>query len=132
MVSVHRLRLRSRLLVAFVGGALFLSVAAAILSYGVTRHYLLSQRETSAQRQAQASARLGGGALRPASAVPQLLGSLQSEGGSGTVLLHTGRWFAASLDLSRDALPAPLQEAVVEQRARVHQRYRADAAVWRP
>ena len=128
MAFVHRLSLRSRLLVAFVGGALLLSAGVAFLSYGLTRHYLLSQRETSAQRQAQANARLVGGALRSASDVPQLLGSIQSPAGSSTVLLHTGRWFAASLDLGRDALPAPLQDAVVVERSRARQRYRLNGA----
>ena len=37
MAFVHRLSLRSRLLVAFVGGALLLSAGVAFLSYGLTR-----------------------------------------------------------------------------------------------
>ena len=126
MARARRLRLRSRLLVAFVGGAFLLSAAVAVLSYGLTRHYLLSQRETSAQRQAQVNARLVGGALRSAIDVPQLLGSLQSPAGSNTVVLHSGRWYAASLELGRDALPQPLQEAVVNRRSRARQRYVLD------
>ncbi|MCA1844882.1 MAG: HAMP domain-containing histidine kinase, partial [Actinobacteria bacterium] len=122
----RRLRLRSRLLVAFVGGALLLSAAVAVLSYGLTRHYLLTQREASAQRQAEVNARLVGGALRSASDVPQLLGSLQSPAGSSSVVLHGSRWIAASLDLGRDALPAGLQEAVVNRRIRARQRYVLD------
>ncbi len=123
MARARRLRLRSRLLAAFVGGALLLSAAVALLSYGLTRGYLLTQRETSAQRQAQVNARLVGGALRSATDVPQLLGSLQSPAGSSTVVLHDGRWFAASLDFGREAIPVPLQEAVVERRSRARQRY---------
>ena len=114
----------SRLLAAFVGGALLLSAAVAVLSYGLTRRYLLTQRETSAQRQAEVNARLVGGALRSASGLPQLLGSLQTPAGSSTVVRHDGRWYAASLDLGREAIPAGLQEAVLEQRSRARQRYR--------
>jgi two-component system, OmpR family, sensor histidine kinase MtrB len=126
MARARRLRLRSRLLAAFVGGAFLLSAAVAFLSYGLTRHYLLSQRETSAERQAQVNARLVGGALRSAIDVPQLLGSLQSPAGSNTVVLHSGRWYAASLELGRDALPQSLQEAVVNRRSRARQRYVLD------
>ena len=126
--GTRRLRLRARLLAAFVGGSLFLSAAVAFLSYGLTRRYLLSQRQTSAQRQAQVNARLVGGALRSDSDVPQLLSSLQSPAGSSTVVHHRGRWFAASLELGRDALPEPLQEAVVEGRSRARQRYVIEGA----
>ncbi|HVW31084.1 MAG TPA: HAMP domain-containing sensor histidine kinase [Acidimicrobiia bacterium] len=122
----RRLRLRSRLLVAFAGGALLISAAVALLSYALTRHYLITQRQTSAQRQAEVNARLVGRALRSASDVPQLLASLQSPAASNTVVLHSGGWFASSLDLGRDALPEPLQRAVVERRERARQHYVLD------
>lgn len=98
----------------------------ALLSYGLTRRYLLTQRERSAVRQAHVNARLVGGALRPASDVPQLLGSIQSPAGSSAVVFHDGRWFAASLELGRDAIPVTLQEAVLGQRSRARQRYVLD------
>jgi signal transduction histidine kinase len=124
MPRTRRLRLRSRLLAAFVVGALVLVAGVALLSYGLTRGYLLSQRQRSAERQAQANARLVGGALRSTSDLPQLLGSLQSPAGSSTtVVLHEGRWFAASLDLGREAIPAALREVVVDERRRARQRY---------
>jgi two-component system, OmpR family, sensor histidine kinase MtrB len=100
-----------------------MSAAVAVLSYGLTRRYLLSQRQTSAQRQAQVNARLVGGALRSASDLPQLLGSLQSPAGSSTVVFHNGRWFAASLALGREAVPEPLQETVLAERSRAWQRF---------
>ena len=123
MARARRLRLRSRLLAAFVGGALLLSAAVSLLSYGLTRRYLLTQRERSAVRQAQVNARLVGGALRPASDVPQLLGSIQSPAGSSAVVFHEGQWFAASLELGRDAVPVALQRAVLGDRSRARQRY---------
>jgi len=124
VARARRLRLRSRFLAAFVGGALILSAAVALLSYGLTRGYLLSQRERSAGRQAQANARLVGGALRSASDVPQFLASLQSPAGSSTtVVLHRGRWFAGSLDLGPEAIPAALREVVIDRQSRARQRY---------
>ena len=42
------------------------------------------------------------------------------------MLLHDGRWFAASLDIGRDAIPAPLRQAVVDEQSRARQRYDLD------
>jgi two-component system sensor histidine kinase MtrB len=126
-VARTRLRLRSRLLAAFVGGALILSAAVALISYGLTRGYLLSQRQRSAERQAQANARLVGGALRAASDVPQFLASLQSPAGSSTtVVFHRGQWFAASLDLGPEAIPVSLRQVVLDRQERARQRYVLD------
>lgn len=123
MARSRRLRLRFRLMVAFGGGTLLLAVTLAFLAYGLTRSYLLRQRATSTLRQAQVNARLVAAALRSAPDVPQLLSSLQSPAGSSSIVLHDGRWFAASLDLGRDALPTELRQLVVEQRSRARQRY---------
>jgi signal transduction histidine kinase len=111
---------------AFAGGALLLALAVAFLAYGLTRSYLLHQRATSTLRQAQVNARLVAAALRSGPDIPQLLGSLQSPAGSSSVVLHDGRWFAASLELGRDALTGEIRDAVVEQRTRARQRYVLD------
>jgi len=112
---------------AFAGGALLLASAVAFLAYGLTRTYLLQQRAKSTLRQAQVNARLVATALRSAPDVPQLLGSLQNPAGSSrAVVFHEGRWFAASLELGRDALPAELRRVVVEERNRARQRYLFD------
>ena len=42
------LGLRARVTTAFVIGALLLSVALSVLSYGITRRYLLREGESSA------------------------------------------------------------------------------------
>jgi len=111
---------------AFAGGALLLASAVAFLAYGLTRTYLLQQRATSTLRQAQVNARLVAAALRSTPDVPQLLGSLQNPAGSSSVVFHDGRWFAASLDLGRDAVPDELRRVVVDQRDRARQRYVLD------
>lgn len=122
----HRRRLRFRLFAAFVGGALFLSASMAAITYGLARNYLLGQRQSSAARQAQVNARLVAGALRSTADVPQLLSSLQGPAGSSAVVRHQGRWFAASLETGRDALPPPLRELVIAGRQRARQRFSLD------
>jgi signal transduction histidine kinase len=108
---------------AFAGGALLLSVALSLLTFGLARGYLLAQRQRSAFRQAEVNARLVAGALRSPVDVPQLLASLQSPTGSTGVVFHEGRWFAASLEVGRDALPEPFRTRVLEERTRLRQRF---------
>jgi two-component system sensor histidine kinase MtrB len=122
----RRRRLRFRLMAAFAGGALLLSLSVAVLTYGLARGYLLGQRRSSAVRQAQVNARLVAAALRSPVDVPQLLGSLQSPAGSNAVVRHEGRWFAASLEVGRDALPTPFRELVTRQRSRARQLFLLD------
>jgi signal transduction histidine kinase len=121
-----RRRLRYRLMAAFAGGALLLSVALSLLSFGLSRSYLLGQRQRSATRQAEVNARLVAGALRSPVDVPQLLASLQSPTGSTGLVFHDDRWFAASLAVGRDALPGSVREIVLEERSRVRQRFVLD------
>ncbi|MGH9042954.1 MAG: sensor histidine kinase [Acidimicrobiia bacterium] len=126
MTGSPRRRLRYRLMAAFAGGALLLSVALSLLSFGLSRSYLLGQRQRSATRQAEVNARLVAGTLRSAVDVPQLLASLQSPTGSTGLVFHDGQWFAASLAVGRDALPAPIRTMVLEERSRVRQRFVLD------
>lgn len=105
---------------------MFLSGSMAVLTYGLARNYLLGQRQSSALRQAQVNARLVAGALRSTTEVPQLLSSLQSPAGSSSVVRHGDRWFAASLDTGRDALPPDLRATVLNDRARARQRFVLD------
>lgn len=109
----HRLGLRLRLVLAFALGALAVSATVAVLSYGLSREYLLRQREASFVRQGYANARLVGASLRsPEPDVPSLLASVATPGRSHPVLSREGDWFAASLAVGRDALPAGLRERV--------------------
>lgn len=123
MARLRRRRLRFRVLAAFVGGALLLSVALSLLTFGLARSYLLAQRQRSAVRQAEVNARLVAGGLRSSVDVTQLLASLQSPTGSTGVVRHESRWFAASLQMGRDALPAGVRDLVVEDRSRARQRF---------
>ncbi len=123
MAGLPRRRLRYRLMAAFAGGALLLSVTLSLLTFGLARSYLVAQRQRSAARQAEVNARLVAGALRSPVDVTQLLASVQSPTGSTGLVFHEGRWFAASLEVGRDALPAPFRARVLEERARLRQRF---------
>jgi len=123
VAGLPRRRLRYRLMAAFAGGALLLSVTLSLLTFGLARGYLVAQRQRSAARQAEVNARLVAGALRSPVDVTQLLASVQSPTGSTGLLFHEGRWFAASLEVGRDALPAPFRARVLDERARLRQRF---------
>jgi signal transduction histidine kinase len=127
--AVAGLGLRARVTLAFALGALLLSLLMGGLTYGVTRRYLLHQRESSVVHQAYVNAQLVRAGLRSARPdVPQLLGGLEtSAAGSQSVLRYTDRWFATSIAVGRDALPAPLRSAVLRGTP-ARQRYRLDGS----
>ena len=109
-----RLGLRARATVAFGFIALFLSAVLAFLAYELTRSYLLDQRQASAMRQAYMNARLARSVLRsPDPNVPTLLASLQSSSNSVAVIRFQGRWFASTVGVGPNAIPAPLRRAVL-------------------
>ena len=123
-----RLGLRARATAAFALGALLLSVVLSGLTYGITRSYLVRQRESSAVRQAFVNAQLLRSGLRSARPdVPQLLGTIDTSAGSQSVLRYSGRWFATSLVVGRDAIPTRLRTQVIQGRA-ARQRYRLDSS----
>ncbi|MDP8992420.1 MAG: HAMP domain-containing histidine kinase [Actinomycetota bacterium] len=100
--------------VTFAAGMLVLSALLAVLTYQLARTYLLRQRETSVLRQSYANARLVRDTVStPGTDVPRLLASLKNPTGSDPVLHHRGEWFAASLAIGRDDLPAQLRDSVV-------------------
>jgi two-component system sensor histidine kinase MtrB len=108
-----RLGLRARSSLAFALMALVLSAVLVGLTYELSRRYLLDQRESLAVRQAVVNARVVGSALvREGVDWPGLLATLPSSGGSSAVLERSGEWFAASLSVGQDDLPASLLERV--------------------
>lgn len=107
------LGLRARVTLAFALGGLLLSVAMAVLAFGVTRNNLVRQREQISVRETYIHARLMREGLRTSSPdVPRLLASLETGAGSRAVVRHRGSWFSSSLALGRDALPEELRSTV--------------------
>lgn len=98
---------------AFAVGGLALSALLAAITFELSQHYLLSQRETTATRQTYDNARLvrsGLEAVRPN--VSEVLSSVQTPNGSASVIEYAGDWFSSSVAIDRDILPLSLRELV--------------------
>jgi two-component system sensor histidine kinase MtrB len=110
----HRPRgLRARLTTALAVGALVLSLVVAVVSFELSQHYLLRQRETTATRQAWVNARLVRTGLEAAHVdVSGLLASLQTPTSSASVLEHGGSWFSSSVAVDQETLPPSLRRLV--------------------
>jgi signal transduction histidine kinase len=110
----QRLGLRARVTLTFALGGLGLSAFLAVLTYELSRSYLLDQRERSALRQTYVNARLVSSELGSADPdIPPLLSSLETAAGSDPIVWRDGRWFVASVGVDRNALPRSLRETVV-------------------
>lgn len=126
--SVRGLGLRARVTSAFALGALLLSVAMAVLTYTVTRSFLIRQRESTALRESYLSAQVVRAGLRAANSdVPRLLGSVETESGSKSLIRYRNEWFSSSLAVGRDAIPGDLRTRVEQgQPARQLSRFDGD------
>lgn len=110
---MRKVGLQARVAAAFAVGALVISSGLALLTYGLSRKYLVEQREASARRQVYVNAHLLDESLRSRTAdVPALLASLQSPTGSQSLLLLNGDWFATSVEVGPAQLPRDFRELV--------------------
>jgi two-component system sensor histidine kinase MtrB len=121
--------LRVRVIAGFAAGALTLSALMALVSFQITRHSLLSEREGTAVRVAYYDAAVVQAGLR-ASVQPDLgglLGSLDTGESRRAVLQRAGAWYGSRADTTgvRGAIPAELQQRAGGGTAAV-QRVRAD------
>lgn len=123
-----RLGLRARVSLSF--GALFLVLSAflALLTFEVTRGYLVHQRESAALRQAASDARVMASGIKSANAdIPTLLDALGNRAGSEVLVYVGSQVFASSTSASPSSLPASFTAAaskadgtVVKQRFARH------------
>jgi signal transduction histidine kinase len=105
--------LRVRLVVAFGLGALALCVVLAAVTFGVTRSYLLNQREGSAERQAQARADTVAEALRTRGArAGEILSGLRSTAGTQSLLHLSGQWYTSSVGVGPNDVSEALKRGV--------------------
>jgi signal transduction histidine kinase len=126
---VRRLGLRGRVAAAFGLVGLFASVVVALCTFFLARSYLLDQRETGAERQAYANARLVRSALRePDVDVASLLTTVRGATGSDVVVRFQQGWFTSSVAVGQDDIPDDLRRVVGSgragrqlQRARTHE-----------
>lgn len=108
--SPRRLGLRARTSCAFALLALLLSISLAVMTYEITRRYLLSKREDLATQQAVTNARAAARLLRDRTVDPTSVLVNISSGTDASAVLKLGeRWYAASVDAGRDLIPAPLR-----------------------
>ncbi|MGD9958708.1 ATP-binding protein [Nocardioides sp.] len=105
--------LRATVTWAFAAGALCLSVLLAVGTYALSRHYLIEQRERSAQRQAFSNAAVvRQGLLAGDREVSEILGSVAPPPDS-TILIRRGQdWYSSSLDVTSRDLPPGLRSTV--------------------
>ena len=124
---MRRAGLRTRVIGGFAAGALLLSASMALVSYQVTRGYLLEQRERSSVRSAQFDARVVREGL---SAEPTdfraLLGSLDTGNNRRAMLLRNGQWYTRTADRGdTSAVPQRLRD-MVERGTQAMQRVRVN------
>lgn len=119
-----RISLKSRATIGFGMTGLLVAVGLAVVTYQLSRGYLVDQRESGAVTQGYVNARLARTVLRNGS--PDVRGFLAGLGGetaSESVVRYQGQWFSTSVTFSPDALPGDLVRVVSDGHAG-HQRYR--------
>jgi two-component system, OmpR family, sensor histidine kinase MtrB len=122
----RRLGLRRRLTLIFAIGALLLSTSVAVISYELSRNYLVRQRQTSLEQQAFVNARLVRSRIRAGETdVAALLASLSPRSTSQHLSLQDGQWTVGSPSADPSQVPAGLRSAVVSGRAG-HQLFRLE------
>ncbi len=106
--------LRARVTTTFAIGALALSTIMAGITYFTARQSFLNERQTTDQRQAFANASLVQDTLRsPGIDVDQLLEQADTLPGSRSVLLTGGQWYATSISVGKNAIPAQERSLVL-------------------
>ena len=121
---LRRVGLRWRLIAAFALGGLALCVVLATVSFGITRSYLLRQRERVAEHQAQTHADSVGENLRTrGSRVKDVLSGLRTTSDTQSLLYFHSRWYTSAVGVGPDNVPSELQ-LKVEQGFSEHQRVR--------
>ncbi|MHB8328837.1 MAG: sensor histidine kinase [Acidimicrobiales bacterium] len=87
------------------------------LTYLTARQFILKERQTAILRQAYVNASLTRASLRsPSINITQLLGSLDTLPGSLSVLERSGQWYATSISVGENAIPAALRSDVLAGR----------------
>jgi len=111
---LHRVGVRTRILLTFSGGFLALSVFLAAITYTFTKSTLLKQREKSSVEQAYASASDARNVLRSQPATGKAVIDKLTASGIGRPLInYRDAWTTSSPRFSENALPAALRQRVL-------------------
>lgn len=111
---LSRFGLRAKMTAIFALGTLLVSAVLAVVTYEVTRTFLVRQRTNSVLHQSYLNAWSTKSALlTPPVNVPSLLASLEGPSGSVSLLHYQGQWFAPSAAVVPSALPLGLRAQVL-------------------
>src|SRR5215831_4881486 len=124
--STRRLGLRARRTLSFALGAMLLSAILSITTRGLTREYLLKQRDDDARREAFANAEEINTQLTPRAEVRTLIASLPAPEGAQPVVYYRDGWYSKNLDFGKDALPQELKDTVANNQAATMRYYTKD------
>lgn len=105
--------LRTRVTIAFAAGAAALSGCLAGGTYAVAHHYLLSERQSTAEFQAFTDARLVKQELAVLDTnVTGVLSSLEPGADTRSLIYRGGTWYSTSVSVGHSALPTALLSVV--------------------
>ncbi len=122
----RKLRLRTRVTLAFAFGALLLSVALCALSYGLVRNYLIDQRERAAAQEAYLNAKVVRDGLQGNDpSLARVIDALQAKQESPSIIRYDDDWSSAVINVTEEDLPRSLRRAVDRGRP-VRQTYTDD------
>ena len=114
-------RLRLRIAIAFAFGALLAVVVLSVATYLLAAHYLVDQRERTAQRQAFVDARIVRDSLSVTDTPDVALRQLELGPNVSAVIYRDGRWFGNTGAKQPDLTAALRNDAL--SGTPVHQRY---------
>ncbi|NMO54293.1 HAMP domain-containing histidine kinase [Actinoplanes sp. TBRC 11911] len=108
--------LRARITAGFAAGALCLAMIMAVLSYQITRHSLLREREDTAVRAASYDAAIVRAGIRTTQPdIAEILSSIDTGENRRVVLHYNGRWYGRTADPGiTSAVPVDLQQRAGE------------------
>lgn len=110
-----RLGLRTRILLMFAIGALVLAAFLAAVAYGFTRSSVVTQRDQAGVEQTYRNAAIAQTELDTSTPSPEAaVARLRSLGVAGFAINYRGTWNASSAKYSSDAIPASLQQRVID------------------
>lgn len=114
-LGAMRLGLRTRILLMFAFGALALAVFLAAVAYGFTRSSVVTQRDQAGVEQTYRNAAIAQTELDTSTPSPEAaVARLRSLGVAGFAINYRGTWNASSAKYSSDAIPAALQQRVID------------------
>ncbi len=112
-------------MIAFIGGALLVSVLVAGSTYYLADRYLVSQRIEAATEQSFSNIRLAVRYVEPEQAsLAELVGLLEARGTFDVLLTKGEQWFPSSISITPGSVPDALLEEV--RRGEVAYRFRRD------